>query len=58
MAPRRDNTSNIYSIFKPRYGASHKYVGFGFGLLNNVENPLRSTCVRAGKIPLSPYNPI
>lgn len=48
----------MYSTFKPRYGANHKNVGFCFSLLNNVARALRSTCVLAGKIPLSPYNPI
>lgn len=57
MTPRRDNTSSMYSTFKPRYGANHKNVGFCFSLLNNVARAFRSTCVLAGKIPLSPYNP-
>lgn len=58
IVPRRDSTSSIYSMFKPRYGANHKYVGFCFSLLSNVARPLRSNCVLAGRIPLSPYNPV
>lgn len=58
VTPRRDNTSNIYSTFKPRYGANHNSVGICFNLLNNVARFLKSTCVLAGRIPLSPYNPI
>lgn len=58
IIPTIDNTSSMYSTFKPKYGANHKNVGFCFSLLNNVARAFRSTCVLAGKIPLSPYNPI
>jgi hypothetical protein len=54
--PSNANTSIIYSVSRPMYGANHNNVGFECILALRVL-ALLSNCVLAGSTPLSPYNP-
>jgi len=54
--PSNANTSIIYSVSRPMYGANHNSVGFVCILALRVL-ALLSNCVLAGSIPLLPYNP-
>jgi hypothetical protein len=54
--PNNANTSIMYSVSRPMYGASHNNVGFVCILALRVL-ALLSNCTLAGSTPLSPYSP-